>query len=190
MIGAHAEERAASSRKGSFLLRLGRDVAGGMLKVHTVGDGVAASAIFLVMLLVVADVVGRNVLGAPVPGSFEISESLMVFIVFLAVGYVEATGGNIRVELLGSRVSERKRHLLHALTCLLGILFFGLIAWDTWRYALESWAVREFMTGTLPLPLYPAKLAVPVGCAMLVVQFLIGLAGSLAVVLGGTGTGQ
>ena len=150
---------------------------------------VSATLIFLVMLIMIIDISGRAVLNLPVPSTFEIIEATMPFIVFLAWGYVEAKGENIRIDLLTRHIHERWKGLWNGLTdiltCVAGIFFFGLMTWGTFKHALGSWHVGEFMTGTVHLPLYPSKFIVPVGTALLLVQFSISLAKSVAGLLDG-----
>ena len=58
-----------------------------------------AAAIAAMVVLVVADAIGRT-LRMPVPGAVEVTEEyLMVAIVFLAMGFTHAEGRHIRIEL-------------------------------------------------------------------------------------------
>ena len=160
----------------SFFRCLGPALAGGIGRIQVITGLVSAGLIWLMMFMIVADIILRAAFNIPLPSTVEISESAMVFIAFLAFGYTEATGGHIRVDILASRLPERAASWLNIL--------FSLILWDTGQQAIESWHVREFMTGLLPLPVYPAKFMVPLGCALLIVQFLVGLVKSSYKALG------
>ena len=171
-------------KRASFFRRLGSALAGGIARIQVITGLVSAGMIWFMMLMIVADIILRAIFNMPLPSTVEISESAMVFIAFLAFGYTEATGGHIRVDILASRLSERAASWLNIVGCLVGMFFFSLILWDTGQHAIESWHVREFMTGVLPLPVYPAKFMVPLGCALLIVQFLVGLVRSSFKALG------
>jgi TRAP-type C4-dicarboxylate transport system permease small subunit len=159
-------------------------------KTLKIAISVAALAIFFVMCLIVIDIIGRSFFNMPFPSTFEITEAGMAFIVFLAFGYTEATKQNIMVEMLTRHLPERWGSLANIPTCLAGMFLYGLIFWGSWKHALQAWQVREFMTGTIALPLYPAKFVVPLGSALLLVQFLVDLVKGIASLLGNRETGE
>ena len=155
--------------------KIGTNLSSGHGIIAFVANSISQLFIFLMMLLITADVIGRYVFNSPVPGTYNISESMMVFIVFLAFASTQAKRQNIRIEIVTRRLSPRKRYPLDLIISLAGILFFGLICWQTWPLAIESWSMREYMSGPVSLPLYPSKLCLPIGSFLLVVQFLIDL---------------
>ena len=164
--------------KGGTLLslrRLGSALDRASRAVDTVGSVISALFILVLMLLITADVVGRYALNSPLPGALEVSESLMVFVVFLAFAWAQRHGKNIRVEMAISRFPPWARSLVDILAIVLGLVVFSLIAWETWRSGLSSWRVREYMTGAVKFPLYPSKLVVPLGSALLCAQYLVDL---------------
>ena len=132
---------------------------------------ISSVLIFFLVFLVTADVFGRYALGSPIPGTFEITEALMVLIVFLAYAHTEATGHNIRIQLIEKRISERQKTILDLLAYLLGMFIFGVICWQAWVQASVSLEINQRMSGLLRLPLWPAKFAVVLGSFLLVVQF-------------------
>lgn len=161
--------------------------------LYSIGATAAALStllIFLLMLLVTADVVGRYVFNSPLPGTFEISESAMVFVVFLAFAHAEARGQNIRISLLTSRLSLHQQAFFEVLAALAGMFLFGLIGWQTWGPAVESWAIREYMSGPAPLPIYPSKLVLPVGSFLLVTRFAVSLVSAAVKLLDKEWTGE
>lgn len=134
---------------------------------------ISAIFIFILMLLISADVVGRYAFGKPLQGTFEISESLLVFVVFLGLAHTQYHKGNIRVEMVVGWLPRRLRPLLDCLAHTLGLALFALVTWETFRYFLSSWAIREASAGIVHVPLYPARLAVPVGSFFLAFQFAL-----------------
>ena len=144
---------------------------------------ISSALIFGMVLLVSADVFGRYVLNKPLPGTFEISEALMVFIVFLAYAHTEATGGNIRIQLIERHITQRQKDLLDAFAYALGFFIFGVICWQGWGQAMFSIEVGQRMQGLLRLPLAPAKLALVFGAALLAVQFFVGFVSKIANIL-------
>ena len=58
------------------------------------GAGIAA---FLMMFLIFADIIGRKFFNSPVEGAYEITESLLTFIIFFGVAYTQLERSHVRV---------------------------------------------------------------------------------------------
>jgi TRAP-type mannitol/chloroaromatic compound transport system permease small subunit len=129
-----------------------------------------AVGMIISMFLGVADVVGTKFFGLPVPGALEVTESTMVLIVFGALAYTQARRGHIRVELLYNYVGPRMQSFMEATTHFFALLYFALLAWQGFHELLYSWEIREATMGTIRFPLYPARLLLFIGTALLLVQ--------------------
>ena len=141
-------------------------LAVGMVLLGSVGMMVS-------MLICVADVVGTNFLGWPVPGTLEITESTMVLIVFGALAYTQEKRGHIRVELLHGYMSPRIKSFLDAATHALAFAFFVLLGWQSMGELAYSWEIRESTMGTIRFPLYPARFLLTAGTALLIAQLAL-----------------
>lgn len=125
---------------------------------------VIGGIILLVMMgLVCTDVLGRYVLNAPLPGTNELVEFLMVGLFYFTFSYAQALRSHIRVELLISYFPARWRIKFEIGSHLLGFFIFALIAWQSWRAALQAWQLGETTFGVILFPLFPAKILVPIG---------------------------
>jgi TRAP-type C4-dicarboxylate transport system permease small subunit len=124
-------------------------------------------------LLGTADVVGTQFLGAPVPGALEITESTMVLIVFGALAYAQMQRAHIRVEILYSYVGPRGKAFMDAVTHVVALVFFALLAWQGYGEALYSWAIRESTLGYIRFPLYPARSLLLLGTALLLLRLAL-----------------
>lgn len=138
--------------------------------------------LFLQMVFQVCDVTARYLLSMPLPGTMEISESVLVFITFLCGANVLAIGGHVRVTLLLDRLTPVRRVWLDVFCFAAGFSIMLLLAWRAFLYGLYSYRVQDTSgTGTaFDLPLYPAKFAFFVGCAMLCLQFFVQMLNSLS----------
>jgi TRAP-type C4-dicarboxylate transport system permease small subunit len=125
------------------------------------------------MFLGVADVIGTQVLHVPVPGPFEITESTMVVIVFGALTYAQIRRAHIRVELLYTRMGPRVQAALDVFAGLCGLLFFGLLLWQAWLEAAYSLKIGEATDGLIRFPLYPARIVLAAGTALLVLRLAL-----------------
>ena len=124
--------------------------------------------IFAIMLLIVADVVGRNFLASPISGVSEIAARSVVAIVFLMLPAAALNGSLIRADFLLRglrRYSYRTVHFLDALFALVGALLFALVAVAAWPNTQEAWASSEFfgVRGVWTLPTLPFHLLVVLG---------------------------
>src|SRR5918998_5289688 len=104
----------------------------------------AALQIFVLSFLVVADVIGRGVFNSPVKGTPEIVSMSIVVICFLLAGYAVQSGGMIYADVLVSIFGVRGRAFAQLLSAVLGILFFGLIAWGSYEPTLHAWTSGEY----------------------------------------------
>jgi TRAP-type mannitol/chloroaromatic compound transport system permease small subunit len=141
-------------------------LAVGMVLLGSVG-------MMISMLICVADVVGTNLLDWPVPGTLEITESTMVLIVFGALAYTQEKRSHIRVELLHGYMSPRIRSFMDAVTHALAFVFFVLLGWQSIGELTYSWQIRESTMGSIRFPLYPARLFLTAGTALLIAQLAL-----------------
>jgi TRAP-type C4-dicarboxylate transport system permease small subunit len=134
---------------------------------------VSELATFAMMLLVVANIIGRYLFNSPVTGTLEITESLLVIIIFLSVAMTQYDGGHIRVTILTRRFSPRWSRAATVFAMICGAVFFAWCAYAAWRYAVQSWSFDEHERGTIVFPLYPIKFVIFIGISMLAFQFLL-----------------
>lgn len=139
---------------------------------------ISEAVVILLMLLVVADVVGRYFLNSPIKGTFEISSLMMAVVIFFAFGYVALAKGNIKIEIISQRLPRRVQAMLDIVGTAAGALFFGLITWQGVKLVLHAYAANE-VTDVLHLATYPVKIAVPLGAAVATLVFLWQLAGQI-----------
>jgi TRAP-type C4-dicarboxylate transport system permease small subunit len=151
----------------------------------------AALLIFLLSFLVVADVLGRAVFNSPVKGTPELVSMSIVIICFLLAGYAVQSGGMIHADILVSMFGVRGQAFAQLLSALLGILFFGLIVWGSFEPTLHAWTSGEYEgEGALRVPVWPARIVVLTGSALVVVSYLLNAARALRAVITGTPFGE
>ncbi|MBI4283026.1 MAG: TRAP transporter small permease [Chloroflexi bacterium] len=131
--------------------------------------------LFTMMVLIVIDVSGRAALNQPLKMGLELTELLMVFIVYLGFSYTQWKGGFIRIELFLSHFSATTRWILGYFDYLISITFFVIFTWRTSFTALESLGLREVTPGLVPLPMYPAKISIALGGAFMLLELIIGI---------------
>ena len=63
--------------------------------------------VFIMMFLTAADVLGRYIFSRPIYGAQDVTELMLVVIVFFGIPYLQFVKGHIKVELLFSRLSTK-----------------------------------------------------------------------------------
>ncbi len=124
---------------------------------------IGGTILIVMMVLVSADVLGRYIFNAPLQGTNELVEFLMVGLFYFTVSHAQALRTHIRVEFLLVYLSPRLRTKLDIFCHSLGLLVFALIAWQSWRAALQAWKLGETTFGLILFPLFPSKILVPIG---------------------------
>lgn len=127
------------------------------------------------MFLGTIEVVGTQILHTPVPGALELTESTMVLIVFGALCYAQIRRSHIRVELIYTNTGPRARAVMDVFADLCGLLFFCLLLWQAYNEAIYSLQIGEATVGLIRFPLYPARIILAVGTAMLILQLCLDL---------------
>jgi TRAP-type mannitol/chloroaromatic compound transport system permease small subunit len=134
------------------------------------GVYLAGLALMLMMFIGAADVIMDKLFNRPIPGTLEFSESLLVMSFFMAIGFTQLRRGHIAVELFTSRVKGTKKEFLDLISYLLLLVFFFLITFQGWKFALYSLKILEFQAGLINFPVYPAKLIAAFGLSIMTLQ--------------------
>lgn len=132
---------------------------------------IASVTIFALMCLTVADVLMRKFLNQSILGTVELTELLMVVIVFFTLGFSEMKDAHIKVDIFTSRLKPRIRMLLDVITQFLAFLLFTLMTVSVLRHALSMQRVGE-LTQDLWIPKYPFLYLTALGCAVLSMTLL------------------
>jgi TRAP-type C4-dicarboxylate transport system permease small subunit len=117
----------------------------------------------LMTLLTVVDVFMRYVFNAPITGATEVSELMMVVLVFPALAWIALERSHIRVDLLVVKWPRRVQLMVEIVTLLLALGTYVII---TWQSFLESMEVRE-ATSLLEVPEAPFHWVMTLGFAIL-----------------------
>ena len=125
------------------------------------------------MFLGTIEVVGTQSLKRPIPGALELTESTMVLIVFGALAYAQIRRGHIRVELVYTKMGPRVQAAMDVFANLAAMVFFGLLLWQSYHEAVYSLQIGEATVGLIRFPLFPARLILSVGTALLLLQLVL-----------------
>ena len=127
---------------------------------------VAQVTLTFTMLIIVANVISRRVLGRPVPGTVELVEMSGAILLAMAVAYTAQLKGHIMVSVLVERFSLRIQGMVDIVTSSISLYFTFLLAREIFTFATRMLA-RGYSTGLLRLPISPSIYIVGIGFAML-----------------------
>ena len=106
--------------------------------------GVAASAILLAMMfLTVADVVARYVFSRPVRGAFEVTELMLLVLIFAGLPLVSFSDEHAVMDFVDRLLGPRGQRRLERLVQVVNAAFMFLLTWVVWRKADRIWAYRD-----------------------------------------------
>ncbi len=109
-----------------------------MKRLTSLFAGVSAAALFGMMLLTFADVFSRKFLDNSITGAVEVTELLMLVMIFMALPLASLAGEHIVFDLLDrllpATLLRWQQTLSHALTTLV----FGGAAWLVWQRAQRT----------------------------------------------------
>lgn len=134
--------------------------------------------IFLMMLMVVADVVGRNFLDMPITGVAEFAARSVASIVFLQLAAAICSGRMTRSDFLLRLVGARSRSALRVLevgNALLGTALFVALAFIAWPELTEAWKTSEFfgVQGVYTVPTWPFRALIVGGSVVAAGAYLL-----------------
>ncbi len=134
--------------------------------------GRAITWVVLVMVLIsAANATVRKLFDYSSNSFLEIQWYLFAAVFLLGAGYTLLKNEHVRIDIISSRVSARAQNWIDVI----GIIFFlfpmcAIIMWLSWPLLQDSWVRNEVSTNAGGLIIWPARLLVPVGFFLLILQ--------------------
>ncbi len=132
----------------------------------------AALALFAIMVLTLADVSGRKALSASIPGSLEMTELLMVIVIFAGMPLVSMRGEHVVFDSLDPWLPAWLRRLQGIAVDLLCI---GVLGGMAWLMATKAAQMTEYgdTTAQLKIAQGPFVYAMSALCALTALVHLL-----------------
>ena len=159
-------------------------------KVESALALVSGLAIFSLMLLAVVSVAGRHFFNMPLPGYVDWIEQVMPLIAFMGIAYTQRNGGHIRMDMIIGKMRGRVLWALELLTVTLVLVVILALIWGSWAHFDRSFDFAKPLWSRdssidIGIPMWPAKLLVPVAFSLLAVRLVLQIIGyGRALVLG------
>lgn len=158
----------------SLLSRLDR----ALLKLETLFAFFSGLAAFSLMFLAVYSVGGREFFENPMLGYVDWIELLMPLIAIMGVSYVQRNGIHIRMDIIIGQMRGRLLWAIEFILILLILVVILALVWGSWSHFDRSFDMSKPMwsrdsTIDVGLPIWPAKLIVPVAFAVLSLRLML-----------------
>ena len=106
--------------------------------------GVVASLILLAMMfLTVVDVVARYAFNRPLRGAFEVTELMLLVLIFAGLPLVSFSDEHATMDFIDRILGPRSQRWLEALVQLINTAFMFLLTWLVWLKADRIWGYRD-----------------------------------------------
>lgn len=133
---------------------------------------VSGFATLLIMLVIVADVAGRAILNAPLDMSTEISEVLMVVLVFMGLAAAQQTRQNFAIDIATRHLPVKLQELVETLGYVFSLALVGVLAWLSTKQAISAFQRGETGFGIVAFPIWPTRFLLAIGLWLLTLQFV------------------
>ena len=134
-----------------------------------------AIAIMIILTVTVADVIMNKIFNSPFPGATEIITSAMPISVFAYLVSAQVKKRHITIDVIVGRLKAQWQTLLRFVAQGIGIYLFGLLTYLNIPMALHSFRIGEHTGGNVAVPIYPAKIVIPVATGLLTIQLIVEL---------------
>lgn len=151
-------------------------------KVENVFNFIASLVIFLLMFFMVAEVLGRKLFNAPIPGAIDWIEISMATFAFLGAAYCQRQGGHVRMEVVMSRLQGTALWVIEAIAVGVALFYVCVIAQKSFVHFLRAYEIGD-STIDIQLVVWPSKLIVPIALSLLAIRLAIQLWGYIRLAL-------
>jgi TRAP-type mannitol/chloroaromatic compound transport system permease small subunit len=127
--------------------------------------------ILVVVLISAANASVRKLFNYSSNAYLEIQWYLFSVIFLFGAGYTLLRNEHVRIDIIAGRLSRRTQNWIDVFGIVLFLWPMSLIImWLSWPLFVDSWARNEVSTNAGGLIIWPARLMVPVGFALLLIQ--------------------
>ena len=156
------------------MVRILSNIAQALEKLEKTLVIIGSFFLLFMMILGTMDVAGRYFFSAPVPGAMFYMMLFLVCIGWLGIPYAQAKRRHIRVETAVAHLPLRYQAIPTVFGDLAMLAITVLVAWQGWRNAVASWAIKEVeLTESFEVSVYMWKFIVPVTAGILCLQLLL-----------------
>lgn len=148
-------------------------------RVGTIFDGILNVFAFLsalllafIMFSICLEVIMRYFLNRPLVWVIEMTEYALLYITFLGTAWLLRREGHVTVDILLVRLGPKSHAALGLLSSIIGIIISLVLTWYSADVAWDHYLRGIFKPTVLQFPTAPVLAIIPVGSAILAIQFI------------------
>lgn len=133
---------------------------------------IVAGSVLVMAALMSAHVVGNLLFDHGIPGTYEVTEMLIVVMTFIGVGYAARCARHISMSAIYDQLSGNLRKALLILICLGTAALMFYFAYKSAEYVAVIYE-RGRVSSSLHVPMWIVYLALPIGFILAGVQYVL-----------------
>ena len=166
------------------LMKVPEKTSAGLSWISKAMGVIAAFVLAFMMLLTVADVIGRYFFNRPIKGTWELVGLLLVCAGTWGLAYCQMEKAHISITIMEGFFSRKVKASMGVLACLIGLGGFSLISWQSFLLAKKYFLLpRMDETDTLGLPFSPFILLLSIGTGIMALMLVVDVIRSIVEVL-------
>ncbi len=150
-----------------------RKIDRGFGKLITYGNAFTALMVFVLMLLITADVVSRAAFNHPFQGVSEIVSNCIIILCFFEIPYGLKEGTHVRSTIVYDKVGARGKNVIDLFSYLIGIIVFSMIVYSSWGPLLKAISIHDAeIAGSVRIPTAPGRASIIIGSVLMIIEFV------------------
>ncbi|MEH6500894.1 MAG: TRAP transporter small permease subunit [Pseudoalteromonas distincta] len=155
----------------------------GVTRLNDFVGRMVAYLIIPIFAFLILEVFLRYLFNAPTVWTNELTQMLFGAYAVLSGGYILAHRGHVNVDIFHARFGPRMRAVIDIIGSLIFFFFVLAILFFGYQMAQESVSTWETSYSAWNPPIWPVKVAIPVGAALLLLQGIVKLLEDIAIAL-------
>ena len=140
--------------------------------VVVAASGVAAAAIFIMAVLMAANVISRQVFDRPFLDTVLLGEISVVVLTYMGLAWVYRRGRLVSVRIVVDRFSWKTRLWIEIISLLVTLAGFSVAIYQTWLFAYASLEMGERLRGIFRVDAFPFHVLMPIGLSLLSLEIV------------------
>ncbi len=145
----------------------------GIDSLTLLAEKAAEIGLFVLFLIVIHEVVVRYVFNSPTLYSVELSEYLLILVVFMSIARVHKEDRHVAVTFVVDRLPEKMRVGMKIATSLLTMAFLGVLVWKGGKTAITAYTGNYHSSSLLDFPMWAPYALIPLGALLLNLQYIV-----------------
>jgi len=141
-------------------------------RVESILNLASGIVIFLLVLLATTNILGRWLFSSPISGYVDWVEQAMAFIAFLGIAYTQRLGGHIRMDIVIGQLHGRVLWVTELISTGLMLIVTVILVYGSYLHFWRAYSIGDSSLD-INLPIWPAKLVVPVALTILALRLVL-----------------